>query len=119
MRNRSLYTKPLSPRWQMQSGGENYNCECKEPYSGGNCDSSPCVSHPCQNNGKCVIDEHGYKCECTSPFKGIFCENGPCSSNPCQHAGVCKVQGQTFKCECRQPYSGKKLRIGSMYTKFL
>lgn len=51
-----------------------YSCECKEDYIGSHCEIrfNFCLSNPCLNKGKCILnfdtDKFPYTCECPEGF---------------------------------------------------
>jgi hypothetical protein len=55
--------------------------------------ASPCMSSPCQNNGKCIesSDKASHVCECAPGFAGHNCESAnTCASKNCGTPdGVC------------------------------
>jgi len=57
---------------------QEYGELCLCPY-GEDCeeDPQPCESHPCYNNGDCVVrveEERGFYCDCLEGFSGDYCE---------------------------------------------
>ncbi|GFO29946.1 fibropellin-1, partial [Plakobranchus ocellatus] len=87
--------------------GHDYYCECREGYTGRNCDFyiSPCASQPCYNQAICTpTGTLSYTCDCpTSQLTGPNCEtntNEICLNNPCQNFGGCKTGVANYMCLC-------------------
>jgi hypothetical protein len=56
--------------------------------------SSPCLSNPCKNSGRCYdLSNYDYYCECTFGHSGKSCDGSPdyCSNNPCGSNGKCNL----------------------------
>uniref|UniRef100_A0A671RSB5 trypsin n=1 Tax=Sinocyclocheilus anshuiensis TaxID=1608454 RepID=A0A671RSB5_9TELE len=55
-----------------------YKCKCIPPFAPPNCRSTaPCNPSPCQNNGRCVVDEGDFDCICPDGYSGQYCQVGP------------------------------------------
>uniref|UniRef100_A0A672LB35 trypsin n=1 Tax=Sinocyclocheilus grahami TaxID=75366 RepID=A0A672LB35_SINGR len=55
-----------------------YKCKCIPPFTPPNCRSTaPCNPSPCQNNGRCVVDEGDFDCICPGGYSGQYCQVGP------------------------------------------
>lgn len=67
-------------------------CSCQAGFDGEFCEKTPCFEKPCQNEGKCSLDENlNVQCDCDEGFSGKFCEIDPCSDSPCENDGKCMV----------------------------
>ena len=58
-------------------------CQCKEGYTGKNCESNPCDPSPC-NTGECTVFDNEAFCTCPDGFEGTNCEvetKDPCIGN--------------------------------------
>jgi hypothetical protein len=69
--------------------------------------TSPCLSNPCKNGGRCFdLSNFDYFCECTFGHSGKSCDGSPdyCSTNPCGQNGKCNLlPGNSpipFYCTC-------------------
>nr|XP_054763175.1 sushi, nidogen and EGF-like domain-containing protein 1 [Lytechinus pictus] len=85
---------------------------------------NPCLSDPCQNEGRCFSDAENtqYACLCPGSFSGINCEItdssptatstpaliNPCLSDPCQNGGSCFSQSDNtaYRCMCPDTFIG-------------
>jgi Notch 1 len=56
----------------------NYECVCKNGYTGVNCDQKEnfCLSNPCKNGGVCEAHVDGYVCLCPDKIVDNCCCNG-------------------------------------------
>ncbi len=75
-------------------------------YFGLLCQSSPCNSNPCLNNGVCSsLSSTQYTCTCPSNYSGLNCGtpvvSNPCASNPCGSFGYCSSNSAGgYSCTC-------------------
>ncbi|TRY81786.1 hypothetical protein DNTS_023112 [Danionella cerebrum] len=52
-----------------------YRCKCIPPFAPPNCKApSPCNPNPCQNKGRCVVEDGDFECYCPEGFRGQFCQ---------------------------------------------
>lgn len=49
------------------------------------CLALPCNPSPCQNNGRCVIDEGDFDCICPDGYSGQYCQVGECIITETMH----------------------------------
>lgn len=42
------------------------------------CLAAPCNPNPCQNKGRCVVDEGDFDCICPDGYSGQYCQVGEC-----------------------------------------
>ncbi|XP_043111660.1 hyaluronan-binding protein 2-like [Puntigrus tetrazona] len=55
-----------------------FKCKCIPPFAPPNCRSPvPCSPNPCQNNGRCVVDDADFDCVCPDGYSGQYCQVGP------------------------------------------
>ena len=86
--NRELRDCPAETKaklqWQLMSVEMEYNQWLKDNGFDEQLCYDVCASYPCQNHGKCIVQEPGadseqlYTCECMEGFDGPNCENRKC-----------------------------------------
>jgi len=84
-------------------------CDCKEGFTGENCETAVavdiCNPNPCKNNGICSSTTDAYTCDCANTgYEGDNCETeiAECTANSdCDDANSCTkdVCNQSKKCE--------------------
>ncbi|XP_022805597.1 scavenger receptor cysteine-rich type 1 protein M130-like [Stylophora pistillata] len=73
---------------------------------------SPCISWPCQNNGKCAAqyEKNSYVCVCGKGYTGKHCEMDvdECSSSisVCDLNANCQNTKGSFRCQCVSGFAG-------------
>uniref|UniRef100_A0A915KT56 Uncharacterized protein n=1 Tax=Romanomermis culicivorax TaxID=13658 RepID=A0A915KT56_ROMCU len=70
---------------------------------------NPCLSSPCKNSGKCVVDpsDGGYTCNCTGKWTGFDCAQYDfCHGIECKNGGTCLNDESSYKCECDENHTG-------------
>ena len=78
---------------------------------------NPCKSSPCNNGGKCLVDNGQFKCECISPAFGLTCEHkiNPCSHDSCLNGGTCVPTNNftNYTCSCQKGFQGNRCQTES------
>ena len=49
-----------------------------EAVDGGFCEPNSCYPNPCENNGRCSVNENateGYVCDCPDTYTGVNCQD--------------------------------------------
>lgn len=89
-------------------------CRCPVRFTGRLCESeiNECDSNPCQNSGRCELDDFGYTCRCNAGYTGVHCETDTtkCASMPCMNGGICNVidfETGDYVCSCPPGFTGE------------
>ncbi|XP_068705354.1 fibropellin-1-like [Montipora foliosa] len=71
---------------------------------------NPCSSNPCQNDGRCFVndDKLSFFCQCPDECSGDLCQNCNsdkiCTPKHCKNGGTCIVVGRKPFCKCPLGY---------------
>jgi len=88
-------------------------CQCRDGYSGEQCQFDACSNYTCQNNGTCQRLPNGKaKCLCTNEWQGNQCEDDidECliRKKICLNNGKCVNQRGGYECHCQEYYLGAR-----------
>ncbi|XP_063355619.1 protein HEG isoform X2 [Pelmatolapia mariae] len=64
---------------------------------------NPCVPNPCNNEGRCMVDEPDeFRCSCQQGWEGRTCNKDidECKQEPCPKGSTCINTNGSFSCEC-------------------
>lgn len=89
----------------QKQGSNNFECFCKNPYTGRTCDKLPtpphaCDNNPCRNGGVCQKQGSGYQCFCPSSWRGRHCTDPvtPQIEYDCKSNTACRCSGNGWEC---------------------
>ncbi|KAK6482981.1 protein HEG [Huso huso] len=82
---------------------------------------SICKQHPCNNNGKCVVENGGRRCSCPPAWQGDDCSEDvdECLSSLCPADSTCVNTHGSFTCECPLGYTLEEGRRCALARTFL
>lgn len=86
--------------------GNNFTCICPEGMMGIYCERKFCDDKPCENDGKCLLENKTPFCKCERGYSGKFCEiniddcMSPTGGSPCQNKGKCIDGVNRYDCNC-------------------
>ena len=84
-------------------------CECDVGYSGDDCSSEVCASHPCLHGGSCSGSAGGFLCACVAGFSGATCADDVCvaANDACGVHGTCQPAALgSYHCVCAPGWEG-------------
>ena len=95
----------------IDTGGTDYTCKCKAPYSGANC-HTPFLQKVLTFQKPKTFEQifkwnfpyFPFFSSRTSNENGV-CQISPCMFEPCMFGGTCDVRGLSFVCDCPHGYS--------------